>query len=784
MPLPLTHLHRNLASKMIFPLSLMLLLFLGTVGGVYYRLQARTADSVVINEAGRLRMLSQKLAKASAVYGRGDAEARDEMEATAEAFRTTLNSVHRGAPDRDIPPAPPEIAAQYEIITDIWTPIDAAIRTLSEVEPESEAFYAALDVVEENNLELLAELNEAVQLFEAEANDGAVALAGSLSTALLLNLLAFGALIWLIRRTVRPLREVRDAAHRVAAGAKDVTVPVESADEIGELAGTFNVMVQQVERRARSIRSVIDAAITVSTAEDLELGLGAMLTAAKESVEAKYAAVSVFDASGAVETFLTLGMSEAEQAGISQAPRGAGLLGHIHTHGETLRLDDMTRHPASVGFPDGHPPMKALLATPVVHNGESLGNLYLADKTTGDGTFDAEDEAFLERIAALCAASIAGKKAADEKGRQQAYLERQVERAVTEMEAFADGDLTVRIDPERDDAIARLFHAFNRAADTLSAMVARIAAAAEETSSATVQIGASTEQLAAGAHEQSAQAEEVAAAVEEMVRTIVDTSQNATHTAGAATRNGEIAEEGAAVVIETVTKIREAADVVGQSAETVERLGASSQQIGEIVATIEDIADQTNLLALNAAIEAARAGEHGRGFAVVADEVRKLAERTATATAEISGMIGAIQSETAEAVAAMRSGRSEVEAGIALADRAGDSLRQIVAGAEETRAMVGSIAAASEQQSTTSEEMARSVEAISSVSAEAARGIGQIATAVGGLSELTDELRTLVGQFRTDGAAWDAATRGTGGDGHARMPTPPRLTGGCPFPHA
>jgi methyl-accepting chemotaxis protein len=400
-----------------------------------------------------------------------------------------------------------------------------------------------------------------------------------------------------------------------------------------------------------------------------------------------------------------------------------------------------------------------------------------------------------ERGHAAEAATAEARDAQAEAQEQQAYLARSVDALLAEVGRFADGDLTVHAEAERaDDEIAQLYEGFNRAVANLRAMIARVGGAAEDAAAAAAQIGASTDQLAAGSQEQSAQASEVAAAVEEMVRTIVDTSQNATRTAETAAKSGEAAQEGAAVVTETVAKIREAADVVGTSAETVERLGASSERIGEIVATIEDIADQTNLLALNAAIEAARAGEHGRGFAVVADEVRKLAERTMGATDEIGGMIAQVQSETAAAVEAMRRGSTEVEAGITLADRAGASLHEIVAGAEETRSMVNSIAAASEEQSTTSEQMARSVEMISSVSGESAQGLSQIADAAGGLSRFTEELRGLVGAFRTaaDGEAGKPAV-GTGsspastGDGHAvpaALPTPtvaPR--GSCPVRH-
>ena len=172
--------------------------------------------------------------------------------------------------------------------------------------------------------------------------------------------------------------------------------------------------------------------------------------------------------------------------------------------------------------------------------------------------------------------------------------------------------------------------------------------------------------------EQTSQASEVASAVEEMTKTIMENSKNASVAADTAKQARVSAEAGGKVVDDTVHGMKRIAGVVNKSAETVKELGKSSDQIGEIIGVIDDIADQTNLLALNAAIEAARAGEQGRGFAVVADEVRKLAERTTKATKEIAGMIKKIQADTTGAVQSMEEGTQEVERGIELADKAGD----------------------------------------------------------------------------------------------------------------
>ncbi len=323
-------------------------------------------------------------------------------------------------------------------------------------------------------------------------------------------------------------------------------------------------------------------------------------------------------------------------------------------------------------------------------------------------------------------------------------------RAAAVAQQVGAGDLTVRVDAKSNDEIGDLAKGINIMIDKTAEVIGNVLTSANEVASAATEIAASSEEVAGGMNEQSSQITQVSAAVEQMSASVMEVAKKSGDASHSAQQSGEIATQGGKVVEETIQGMTSISEAVSRSAASVQELGKRGEQIGEIIAVINDIADQTNLLALNAAIEAARAGEHGRGFAVVADEVRKLADRTTKATQEIGESITAIQTETQGAVDTMNAGTQQVDVGVTKATQAGDALRQIVASAQDVATMIQSIAASAEQQSAAAEEVSSSVDSISQVTRQASEGTNQAATAAAQLSVKSEQLLQLVRRFKVD----------------------------------
>jgi len=313
---------------------------------------------------------------------------------------------------------------------------------------------------------------------------------------------------------------------------------------------------------------------------------------------------------------------------------------------------------------------------------------------------------------------------------------------------LAKGELDVQVDAARKDEVGKLLASMKNMVEKWRGVVSQIMATAAKLSSAATELSASAAQMSKGSATQAERTGVVSSSSEEMSQTVLDVARNAGSVSKSANDTAATAREGETVVNRAVKEVKEIAFTVSDSSRFVHSLGERSKQIGEIVGVINDIADQTNLLALNAAIEAARAGEQGRGFAVVADEVRKLAERTASSTSEIGTMIRGIQQEVDKAVDIMANATSKVDQGVKLSEEAGSALTSIVTSVDGLQAIMQQIASATEEMSATSEEITKEIEQIATISRETSSSSEQTARASEELAELSTALQTIVKEFR------------------------------------
>ena len=327
-------------------------------------------------------------------------------------------------------------------------------------------------------------------------------------------------------------------------------------------------------------------------------------------------------------------------------------------------------------------------------------------------------------------------------------ITRPLQETLVAVERIASGDLSQNLKVTRQDEIGVLQQGVQRMGSTLRDLIGGIRDGVTQIASAAEELSAVTEQTSAGVNSQKVETDQVATAMHEMSATVQEVARNAADASQAASNADREASEGDRVVGEAIAQIERLAAEVSRSSDAMGQLQQESNKIGSVMDVIKSVAEQTNLLALNAAIEAARAGEAGRGFAVVADEVRGLAQRTQKSTEEIEGLVAGLQQGTQQVANIMNSSRDLTDSTVELTRKAGDSLESITRTVSNIQSMNQQIAAAAEQQSAVAEEISRSVINVRDISEQTAAASDETAKSSVELARLGNQLQMMVSHFR------------------------------------
>jgi twitching motility protein PilJ len=320
-------------------------------------------------------------------------------------------------------------------------------------------------------------------------------------------------------------------------------------------------------------------------------------------------------------------------------------------------------------------------------------------------------------------------------------------RLLDEMGSLAEGDLTVKA-TVTEDMTGAIADSINFAVEQLRSLVQTINDTSVQVASSAQETQATAMHLAEAAEHQAQQINTATSRINEIATSINQVSRNSAESADVAQRSVELSTKGAGVVRQTIVGMDSIRGQIQETSKRIKRLGESSQEIGSIVELINDISEQTNILALNAAIQAASAGEAGRGFAVVADEVQRLAERTSNATKRIEALVQTIQADTNEAVSSMEQTTSEVVAGARLAEDAGTALGEIETVSNTLASLIQGISSAAQQQSAAATDITQTMTTIQSITAQTSQGANQTAESIGNLAQLAADLRRSVADFK------------------------------------
>jgi len=656
-------------------LGLLMVLFLVLAAGMMY-LDSRTAtqSSVSAAAATEMQMLSQRLARGSALAAQGQAAAFPAVKDSREKFAANLKALLEGGTIKGVTLDLTRDAQTLDLLNNIktrWERVETSAQRLTANEQALTSLAKGLEGVNEGNNALLELSQQAAQQIGAGG--------GSLRELEYANQLA--------------VLSQRIAKNANALASGDVVEP-DSAFLLGKDAGTF--------------RDVLNGLLKGSDALRLPPVRNEDARATLTELAKRFAA---YDAG--VNSIL---------ANMQRLTLAKAAARSINSESEEL-LSDTTK--LADQYEGGGKAHAFMLAAAIIFALLALICLVLLGKVFLD---DARVRAF--------------ESEGENKRNQEAIL-----RLLNEMGNLADGDLTVQASVT-EDVTGAIADSINFTIEELRTLVRGINSATDQVTKATQETQAISNRLYEASQRQNKEIQQASASVLQMAQSISEVAQNASQSAKVAQAQLVAAEKGGQAVQNQIAGMNEIRTQIQDTSKRIKRLGESSLEIGEIVELISDITEQTNVLALNAAIQAASAGEAGRGFTVVAEEVQRLAERSGEATKQIEAIVKTIQADTQDAVAAMEKSTVGVVEGAKLSDAAGQALTEIQRVSRELAELIGRISSQTQMQSTSVSDVTRGMQGILKITEETTEGTKQTNVSIGQLTKLAAELRSSVAGFK------------------------------------
>ncbi|MDB5838131.1 MAG: pilJ [Herminiimonas sp.] len=684
------------------PLQQQVRILLGTLGGslllgavfVWINSNVSTVASTQTQIAGDALMHSQRIGKAAPNAIQGNTEAFKQLEDSRKQFNADLTVLSEGGlyQGRSIGAPSAEFAAILDETRKVWAGSDKAAETILKLRKELSGFGATLQKLNTLSPSLL-ELSEQIATLKTQSGASPREISAAGQLVMLTQRLGRSANEFLTSEGVNP--ETAFLLGKDTNTFRDITEGFLKGSEMLRLTATRD---QDTRDRLTELQTVFN---------EYQQSVGSILGNLQNFISAKQSEQLIFTENETLKERLT---------GLQQSYRS--------------QEDAFTWTSAAM----------VIAALMALVSAAGIAVVLLQDSRNRTREADSRrDAAEAQRLLAQ-QQEVAAKNANDQN--QAAIL-----RLMNELQEVADGDLTVQATVS-EDITGAIADSVNYTVEELRGLVGRVTTTAEQVTSASNQAQNISTELLAASQRQSREIQETGQAVLDMALRITDVSKSASESAEVARQSVTAAEQGSEAVENAIKGMNEIREQIQETSKRIKRLGESSQEIGEITELISDITEQTNVLALNAAIQAASAGEAGRGFSVVAEEVQRLAERSAEATKQIGALVRTIQTDTHDAVAAMEKSTQGVVEGAKLSDAAGAALSDIRRVSNQLAELIQGISSATGLQATSASGVAQNIQNILSVTEQTQEGTQQTARSIRELSRLAEELKNSVSRFR------------------------------------